>query len=237
MNQIIKLGAGMVLAGLLTACGPDGDSGGEEGILSKGGECVDIRHAPVKKGTISTERIRSFGKETFVETKVLEYNSKVIKASKRYYGAEELMHYLEAKYEIKNNYSYDTETNLTTIMQGMETKVNTSSNPHGIRVPYGKVCKGQSWVDAFTSNIVTYPGGKESNQTFNYIWGIEDINVKKTVEAGDFSTYIIASYTDKEKKKIKLKQWIDMKSGIQVYSETYRNGQVERIFELIEFDQ
>ena len=237
MNQIIKLGVGIMLAGLLTACGPDGDSGGEEGILSKGGECVNIGPTSSKKGSSSTERIRAFGKETFVETKVLEYNSKVIKASKRYYGAEELMLYVEAKYEIKNNYSYDTETNLTTIMQGMETKVNTSSNPHGIRVPYGKVCKGQSWVDVFTSNIVTYPGEKESNQTFNSIWGIEDINVEKTVEAGEFSTYIKVQYADKEKKKIKLKEWVDMKSGLNVYSETYRNGQVERIHELIEFDQ
>jgi len=226
MNQIIKLGVGIVLAGLLTACGPDGDSGGEEGILNKGGECVDIEH----KANKNVKYLHAGqAKSIFFETQTLEFTKSSQYFSVRVIGKGTVDDIREESY-VKNHYLHIRKRTDTRKFENGETigTLITTYSPVP-KTPYDRVCKGQTWVDEYSAT--TTIDNKENEIEMYTKFVIEDINVKKTVKAGEFSTYIMTHY-DKEG-NLGARIWFDIKTGETVYKENSSGRSIQELVEVI----
>jgi len=65
---------------------------------------------------------------------------------------------------------------------------------------------------------------------------IEGVNILKTVEAGEFDTYIWTRKSSTNGVSRNVKYWVDIKTGWEVYMESYKNGKLFSTMELIEFN-
>jgi len=238
MNQTIKVSIGIAIAVLMTACGSNGES--EKDIISSGdtGECIKIPVYLTKyEKVIAKARSVLDGTEVLVTTGILESNKKSFKIY-----TESTAMPIRSEYKntinIKNNYIHFTkiETVIKTLDGEVKGKETSTFDPYFYRLPSGKACKGQSWKDTYKYITKrTVPEEKEYERAGNKTSTIEDINILKTVEAGEFSTYIhIREYTT-DGETHKTKTWVDVETGMGVYFESYRDNKLFSTQELIEF--
>ena len=240
MNQTIKVSIGIAIALLMTACGSNGES--EKGIISSGdtGECMKIPVYYTIKKILSKERDVSDGAEDFFTTEITESNKKGFKVYLESHSESTAMP-TRTEYKttinIKNNYIHFTkiETVIKTLDGEVKGKETSTFDPYFYRLPSGKACKGQSWKDTYKYITKrTVPEEKEYERAGNKTSTIEDINILKTVEAGEFSTYIRIREETINGKTKKGKFWIDEETGIAVYTESYEDNKLFSTIELIE---
>ena len=237
MNQIIKLSMVVAVATLMTACGGSSEES-EKGIISSGGKCIKI---PIyrkmhKKSTSKVVTTKGDIGEYFMSTESLESS---INSYKGYQTSRGITTYFDHKFYVKNNYQHTTKSEFKRMLANGEVmdKSIFSFDPYFIREASGKACKGQSWIDSYKELIkITDSTGKESTlkKKGKSIATIEDINILKTVEAGEFSTFIsIREFTVNGQTR-KSRFWIDIETGQEVYSESYEDGKLISTIELIE---
>jgi len=240
MNQTIKVSIGIAIALLMTACGSNGES--EKGIISSGdtGECMKIPVYYTIKKILSKERDVSDGAEDFFTTEITESNKKGFKVYLESHSESTAMP-TRTEYKttinIKNNYIHviKREIEMKTLDGEVILKSTETHDSNYARLPSGKVCKGQSWDNSYkTITKITIPEKKKHEHTTNGTDTIEDINILKTIEAGEFSTYIRVREWTTEGKPRKSKSWVDAETGVSVYGELYMDNKLFSTHELIE---
>ena len=101
--------------------------------------------------------------------------------------------------------------------------------------PYGRVSKNQQWIDTYNDRTDTIVNGvqqPQQNDTVTITNTILDVNVSKTVEAGEFKTYILIV----EGESTKSVYWMDLETSVPVYNEIYLSGVLIGVGELAELN-
>ena len=103
------------------------------------------------------------------------------------------------------------------------------------RFPHGRVRKNQQWIDTFNGQDDLILNGVQQPQRNNSVTELKKIlgvNVSKTVEAGEFNTYIFSV----EGGSTKQIYWIDQETSVEVYTEAYSSGKLYYKGELVEIN-
>lgn len=214
----------IVAVASLTACGTG--SNNSEDVSSNGGECAKIT-AKFWVGQIW--KLKVFSPDEF-----FGYSSFEIKEADNEHRVHEIIDYtgdkatLRGDFYTKGNFEYGTK-----VIDGIKI---TEFDPHSSRRPVNKVCAGSTWEDTFTAknyvngNEIPNPSEKSTEKS-----KIEGINIAKTVEAGEFNTYILLVERRYKESIILDKTWIDMETGIPVLHEIYNSGKLIVSLELVDY--
>jgi len=236
MNKIIKLSMVVATATLLISCGGGSSSNGgaEEGIISTGDKCIEMAEYP----KLGKYRYKFHGLEKieFSSEEVLKSNANTFEL-KRTFTAEGFIIEKKSELYIKNNYIHTTkDKEVKKLLNGEILSEETLSYEPYIRIPAGKVCKGQSWLESYKwTQRNTYTNGRKStstDKTAKYTILIKDVGVLKTVEAGEFSTYVM--YFEDNITHSTATIWRDVETGMVVQHDFSVNGVFLGTDELIE---
>ena len=207
----------------LTACGT-GFGGG-----SSSGYCKEIT-PPIEGGISKTEVTLDSGEKFYQYRETHESNENGLSQTLRVeLSGMKYEIYSKVEFYIKNHYAHTTKRVTKTTSTGMgEQSITEVFDPESNRLPWDEACKGATWEDTFTVHL----GSITRKITTKF--KVENLDIEKTVKAGTFDTYILASLSDKD--LVRNRKWFDMDTGAIVYEEGYdASGKVTRSSELIEY--
>jgi len=246
MTTLVACGGGGAELGVDTTSGGDSNSGGGAalgGDSNTGGDsfgglnhCVSINRpssnlkytleeTEYSDGLVISEDTKTFDVLAFgdatstVKITTLE-NENILTTRSEFYFADNYQHTTFSFNERKNRIG---ETILTQAIY---------FDPYS-RFPDGEVCENQPWEDNYIDRRDTIVDGlqePEQRSTVKIQATIEGINILKTVEAGEFNTYIVKLRNDDTEHFY----WIDIESGVEVYSEVRGVGVLVSTSELID---